>query len=223
MYDLCEIKGQRINQHISSCSYGQKPCPSQRRKWRIINQLLYSFAPAHSLKPLRRELNLELMLGRSTEPTCLVVGWAGKAHWSASPATFCRGQDGKLRQMQSEKNSVIAGLPSCYLVPVSSVRSFLQSREYIAFSAHSVFSSYWESWQGGPVLLFIQTDPGLSLTKYSLCFLVAYSLISPVSLSERRPLIPFVPPILWPHATAGCVVCSFSIEGIWTNSLSDTF
>lgn len=58
----------------------------------------------------------------------------------------------------------------------------------------------WPSTAG----VFIQTDPGLSLTK-SISLVVAYSLISPVSLSERRHLIPFSPSILWSHPVAGCL------------------
>lgn len=107
--------------------------------------------------------------------------------------------------MQSEKHSVDAGLPSCYQVPVSSVRTFLQSREYIAFSPHSVFPS---SCQGGLVLLVCSSRQALalaSLNAVSISAVVAYYLISLVSLSQRRHLIPCASPMLWSPPIAGCM------------------
>lgn len=162
------------------------------------------------------------MLARSTEPTCLVAGWSGEAHWSASPAIFCRGQDKKLWQMQSEKHSVHAGLPSCYQVPVTSVRTFLQSREYIASSPHSVFPSCWDSCQGGLVFWCVYPDrPGLSLTKCSLhfcscCLLFDFSCLS-LSKEASHPLCLSYTLVLSYSKMHGC---SFSTQGIWTNSLS---
>lgn len=108
--------------------------------------------------------------------------------------------------MQSEKHSVDAGLLSCYPVPVSSGRTFLQSREYIAFSPHSVFSSCQDSWQGGRVLLVCSSSQALalaSLRTVSISLVVTYSLISSVSLSLH--LIRCASPILWSPPIAGCV------------------
>lgn len=55
--------------------------------------------------------------------------------------------------------------------------------------------------------VFIQTDPGLSLTKCSLHFssCCLFFDFSCLSVSKRRHLIPFAPSVLWPHPMWGCV------------------